>query len=155
MQYQNKCKFSFEIPENFVEKRVKKRPNLKYDMCLSDKDNEIRYSFFDKEMSSIQVYNSFNRLNLWNLTQFDSTATIFEICENDSLTTKLINSDYSKHITFDIKSKYGKGFQYCTMICIHKQGIANLYITILYNDFDNKNTLFENAVKSINFKKDD
>ncbi len=155
-KYQTNCNVSFRMPEGFVEKKVKKLPNLKYDLNLVNKTKDvcIRYTFFDGEMSSCYVYDSFNRLNLINLTQMDSTANIYEYINNDNTIIKSLNVEKAGYTVFDIKSRYGKGYKYCTMIFAHKHNIANLYITILFNsDIEvTKKSFLDTAVNSIDFK---
>jgi len=155
-RYQTNCNVDFRMPENYIEKKVKKLPNLKYDLNLVNEtdDNCIRYTFYDGEMSSCYVYDNFNRLNLMNLTQMDSTANIYEYINVDSLITNSLNVEKAGYTAFDIRSGYGKGYKYCTMVFAHKHDIANLYITILSNSNDEalRKDLIDVAVNSINFK---
>lgn len=155
-RYQTNCNVDFRLPEGFTEKKVKKLPNLKYDLNLVNKIDDycIRYTFYDGEMSSCHVYDSFNRLNLMNLTQMDSTANIYEYINSDSLITNSLNVEKAGYTIFDIKSGYGKGYKYCTMIFAHKHDIANLYITILFNSNEEalRKSLLDIAINSINFK---
>ena len=157
-KYQRNCSVDFQIPVGFSEKKVKKLPNLKYDLNLVSDTGDfcIRYTFYDGEMATDYVYNSFNRLNLMNLTQMDSTATIYKYVQNDSLLTTTLNVDKAGYTIFDIKSGYGKGYKYCNMIFAHKRNIANLYVTILFNttNEDLRNHLFNQAINSISFKND-
>lgn len=156
--YQENCSINFKMPDGFSEKKVRKLPNLKYDLNLVSDTGDfcIRYTFYDGEMATEYVYNSFNRLNLMNLTQMDSTATIYKYIEYDSLVAKTLKVDKAGFSIFDIKSGYGKGYKYCTMIFAHKHNIANLYITILFNtsDDDLRDILFNQAINSINFNHD-
>ncbi|MGF1636845.1 MAG: hypothetical protein ACFCUU_07205 [Cyclobacteriaceae bacterium] len=155
-RYQTNCKVSFRMPEGYKEKKVKKLPSLKYDLNLVNEadDNCIRYTFYDGEMSSCYVYDSFNRLNLMNLTQMDSTANIYEYINVDSLITNSLKVEKAGYTAFDIRSGYGKGYKYCIMVFAHKHGIANLYITILSNSNNEalRKKLIDVAVNSINFK---
>ena len=157
-KYQRTCNMDFQIPDGFSEKKVKKLPNLKYDLNLVSDTSDffIRYTFYDGEMATDYVYDSFNKLNLMNLTQMDSTATIYKYIQNDSLVTTSLNADKAGYTIFDIKSGYGKGYKFCNMIFAHKHNIANLYITILFNttNQDLRDHLLNQAINSISFKHD-
>lgn len=156
LDYQRRCNFDFKIPEGFKEIKVIKAKDLKYDLNLINETDGycIRYSFFDGESSSDYIYNTCIRLNLMNFTKMDSTAKIYTYKGLDSVIIKSTNATEAGFTKFDIKSKDGKGYKWCTMFFIHKHNIANLYITMLYNDSikEKYNSNFVKAINSIKFK---
>jgi hypothetical protein len=158
-RYQRKCKFDYNPPENFVEKPVTPLANLKYDVNLVNDSTDfcLRYSFFTgKDGSSFWLYQQFNTINFANLTQEDSTAVVYADQPYDSTIISKVNCDVAGFVDFDIKSSYGKGYKYCTMIAIHKKRVTNLYLTLLYNEKDSViyEKMFDSAINSIYFRQD-
>lgn len=156
-KYQKKCEFEFELPIGFREIDIVKLPDLKYDLNLINDslDIGIRYSIFYNNKKSDFIYFKYYVANFWKLMQEDTTAQIYNLSYYDSLLVRKTNSDAAGHITFDIKSPYGEGYIYCTMIYIHKHNLANIYITVLFNDFSEleRNQIIEDRVyNSIRFR---
>ena len=162
--YQRKCKFDFKMPQGFHEIPTLSQSHLKYDLNLRNDAIYycVRYSFFTGKVgSSYWYYSEGNEINYRNLSQNfdgiskkDSSYRIYKTCEYDSVLIDKMNCDLFGYIDFTVKASDGNGYKYCTMISVHKHKIANLYITIFYNNRDSivYNNVFDDAVNSIRFR---
>jgi hypothetical protein len=163
------CNLEFKTPDKFVEVTIKKNRDLSYQFAIkhSEKDYEIRYSIFplyrlfpSKKDSSVKIVNRNNfykgllYANILNLSGDPKVKIQIKYFQPEAVHNEF-QADIGGVVTFPLHSEYGQGYSFCTMTFLHKDNVADIFITGLFNPIDKSelNELMMGSFNSLKFKK--
>lgn len=161
----------FKAPSGFKETPVIENPDLSYNYALSSlKDSiEVRYTIFplaslmvDYEMSMAdpnktavnpnKYYESMYMANILSISQLGAGNMPTQNNLHTEVAKIEFNADLAATSLFDCNSEYAKGYKHCLLILVHKENVADAYISILSNDQSKIEGQLLSIFKSINFK---
>ena len=113
--------------------------------------SDLKKQFQTKGIKDVSINNMFENGFLSSLDNISQAQPQFLVYDAKAVITKF-NGDIGllSHFDFQTNSKYGKGYKYGTFMVIHKDDVADFYLSFLYND--NNSTVFRLAEKTLRFK---
>ena len=139
----------FEKPDGFTECEVVKNPNLFYNYAMKDNQDlfEVRYTIVPLDSIKNRSGDSMFIANLINV----SHTKVENLPKNGAVSTKDIKNQYGADsgrvsAIFEANSTFSKGYKYCMMLFLHKENVANVYMSYLSDD-DNHESFKKNLIK--------
>jgi hypothetical protein len=141
------CNLEFQIPPSFIETPIKKNRDLLYQFAIkhSSKDYEIRYSIFSlKDLLALKndtnvvivdpntIYISLMTATVLNLSGTNKIQNPIKFLPPEAV-QKEFNADVGGMVAFPFNSEFGKGFRFCNLVFLHRDNIADVFVTYLFN----------------------
>ncbi len=161
----------FTMPANFTETGVKKNQELYYNYAIKyEKDTfEIRYTIFsleslfenyeksliDSNVSALdpnKFHHSMFMTSILNIAQsgFESMPQTSAFPE-EAVKTEF-SADYGSTSFFIANSGFAEGYELCLLMVLHKEDVADVYVSFLGNNMEKFEEYMLMAFYSIRFK---
>jgi len=142
----------FHFPDDFEEIPVKENPDMYYNyaMKLIGEEFEVRYTIMSlkKLLVDFEESKKDSAIMMLNPNDFHKSmvlATILNISQLQmgkdpmptisAFSTKAVKEEfgceYGASAFFEVNSTFSEGYKYCTLIVLHKENVADVYITFL------------------------
>ncbi len=161
----------FKAPTGFKSTPVIENPDLTYNYALlSVKDSiEVRYTIFplaslmsdyetnlaDPNVTVVnpnKYYESMYMANILSISQLGAGNMPTQNSLHSEVARIEFNADFAATSLFDCNSEYAKDYDHCLFILVHKENVADIYISILSDDQSKIEEKLLEVFKSINFK---
>lgn len=161
----------FKAPAGYKETPVIENPDLAYNYAISvPKDSfEIRYTIFplsdlisdyedsisDSDITVVdpnKYHESMYMANILNISQLGAGQMPDYKSLHAEMTDVVFGADYAATSLFQCKSAFAEGYKHCFFILIHKQNIADVYVSFLCNDEQKIEDEILKVFSSITFK---
>jgi hypothetical protein len=163
------CNLEFEIPDSFIVIPINENRDLIYQYAIKHvtKDYEIRYSIFPlfelltmkndtcvKMVDPNIIYNSLIIANIINLSGDPNINYQINYFRPEAVHDEF-NADVGGCVVFPLNSEYGKDYKNCNMVFLHRDNIADVFISYLFNDYNKSemDKIFLSTFYSLKFKK--
>ncbi len=154
---------SFAMPKDFEEVKIIANSNMPYHYAIKNKNadfelriyieslTDLKKEFKTKGIKDVSINNLFERRFLSSLDNISQAQPQYLVYDAKAVVPKFNGSiGLFSHFDYSVNSEYGKGYKHGTFMVIHKDNIADLYLSFLYNN--NNNAVFKLAEKTLRFK---
>lgn len=165
----NAHRMIFSMPKDFIQAKVIENDDVIYQNAIKSKKNklEIRYSVFSLK-EQIKEYEEWKnskekngvRTDPNNGHQLFTLAVVENIAgsENpkgtkfpDESVKNEFGANWGASFFVECKSGFGKGYKYAMITALHKDSVANAYITYLFDDYKTVQAEIVNVFYSMKF----
>ena len=125
---------NFTLPPGFVPTAVAKNPDVLYDYAIRpDSGNlEIRYRIWPEEKGRTSVpLDMMVRTMALNIGNGKAVEPQYATAED---ARKEFNADAGCAVVVPVDSDFGKGYKYCLIWAVRKNGVGDAYIFFLYSE---------------------
>ena len=172
--FADKVGLKFTMPSNYKETYVKETGDLLYQFAMKGKkaDIEVRYSVWDLKPMKEQfeqyqldtsvvmaipsvnfIYIGLIQANVLNMTQGKYSEIVPEIVPYPSEAVQNdFNTDTGGFAFFEFNCNFGTGYKYGQMIYVHKDDVADVIITIMFNNLKTFEKYMPEVFGTLTFK---
>jgi hypothetical protein len=152
----------FAMPENFEEIKVKRNYDVFYQYAIKDKlsNFEIRIfvrSFKDDFKDTTRFNpNKFSYNFLVTMALEASGNVLPDIPQIDQFPKEAVknefNADWGATTAFVPKSEFGKGFNFCSVNSLRRDGVCQVYIFYMFDNVPEQRALMQKGFYVLRFK---
>lgn len=163
----NECGMTATIPEGFIESEIIENNDMNYEYSVKypNKNFELRYSIrpisyknytneeVKRELESQKGFRNSSYKLIFKTIILNITGGVeYEINEFDHHSVKKeFSADWGGTTFVELNSDFGKGYQYCMIVGIHKKDTADAYFFYLANSKVNFSEYMKPLFHSLHF----
>ena len=154
------CGMKLNIPPGYIESKIIENHDMGYDYAIKNQDGDFELRYAVRPITQTTYANDTEKKMMEDHITFRNTSykvilttivinvagggTATKLGEyNDIAVKKEFNADWGGNIIAEPKSDFGKGFQKCMIVTIHKKDKADAYFFFMFNT---KESFMQNAV---------